>query len=119
MFTMILLLYLQQNLEVTLDHTSLHGEYASKAECETAAVRLRGPVPIPRGYAAAWHEAMCVPINRQVRVNEMAPIDLGKLLQKQPPDGCQAEGAWRRIAELSQPAPAASTSPAKQRRPGT
>jgi hypothetical protein len=100
MFTIILLVYLQQGLDVTLDHAGLHGTYRSKAECEAAAVRLRGPVPVPRTYSAAWHDALCVPINRQVRVNETPPLDLGKLLQEHPPQGCQAEGAWRRIAEL-------------------
>jgi hypothetical protein len=100
MFTIILLLYLQDQLGVTLDHASLRGEFRSKAECESQAVRLRGPVPIPRNYAAAWNDALCVPINRQVRVNEAQPIDLGKMLQQHPPQGCQADGAWRRLAEL-------------------
>jgi hypothetical protein len=103
MFTIILLLYLQQNRDVTLDHTSLHGAFRSKAACDAAATRLRGPVPIPRGYAAAWHDALCVPIGRDVKVNEMAPVELGKLLQQQPPQGCQADGAWRRVAELCAP----------------
>jgi hypothetical protein len=103
MFTIILLLYLQQNLDVTLDHASLRGQYRTKAECEAAATRLRGPVPIPRNYTAAWNDALCVPINRDVTVKEVEPIDLGKLLQQHPPAGCQAEGAWRRIAELCKP----------------
>jgi hypothetical protein len=103
MFTIILLLYLQQNRDVTLDHASLRGEFRSKRECEAAATRLRGPVPVPRTYSAAWNDALCVPIDRQVRVNQMQPVDLGKLLQQQPPAGCQAEGAWRRIAELCKP----------------
>lgn len=103
MFTIIVLLYLQQGLDVTLDHASLHGSYRGKAECEAAATRLRGPVPIPHTYAAAWHDTLCVPINRDVKVNETAPLDLGKLLQQAPPQGCQAEGAWRRLAELCAP----------------
>jgi hypothetical protein len=103
MFTIILLLYLQDQLGVTLDHASLRGEFRSKAECESQAVRLRGPVPIPRNYAAAWNDALCVPINRQVRVNEAQPIDLGKMLQQHPPQGCQADGSWRRLAELCAP----------------
>jgi hypothetical protein len=103
MFTIILLLYLQQNLDVTLDHASLHGQFHSKAECEAAAVRLRGPVPIPRNYSAAWNDALCIPVERQVRVNEAAPVDLGRLLQDHPPQGCQADGSWRRLAELCAP----------------
>jgi hypothetical protein len=103
MFTIIMLLYLQQNLDVTLDHASLRGNFRTKADCEAQAVRLRGPVPIPRNYSAAWNDAVCVPINRQVRVNEAQPVDLGKLLQEQPPKGCQAEGSWRRLAELCTP----------------
>ncbi|TFW31840.1 hypothetical protein [Massilia horti] len=103
MFTMIILLYLQQGTDVTLDHAGLRGEFRTKAECEAAAVRLRGPVPIPSKYSAAWHDVLCIPINRQVRVNEGQPVDLGKLLQKTPPLGCQTEGSWRRIAELCQP----------------
>jgi hypothetical protein len=107
MFTMILLLYLQQNLDVTLERASLHGKYRDRAACEAAAVRLRGPVPIPSGYAAAWHDAQCMPIERNVRVNDVQPVELGALLRAQPPDGCQATGAWRRIAELCRPAGAA------------
>jgi hypothetical protein len=103
MFTMILMLYLQQNLDVTLDGTRLHGHFRSKAECQAAAVRLRGPLPIPRGYSAAWQDAVCVPIARNVRVNELDPVDFGKLLRQRPPEGCQAEGAWRRIAESCKP----------------
>jgi hypothetical protein len=106
MFTIILLLYLQQNRDVSLDHASLRGPLRTRDECEAAALRLRGPVPIPRNYSAAWQDALCVPIERDVRVNEMEPIDLGKLLQQEPPAGCQAVGAWRRLAELCQPSSA-------------
>lgn len=106
MFTMILLLYLQQNLDVTLEHASLRGKYRSRAACEAAAVRLRGPVPVPEGYAAAWHDARCMPIERNVRVNDAAPSELGVLLQNLPPKGCQTDGAWRRLAELCLPADA-------------
>jgi hypothetical protein len=105
MFTIILLLYMQQNLDVTLESSNLRGRYRTKTECEAAAVKLRGPLPTPRGYDAAWHDALCLPINRDVRVNDVKPIDLGKLLQQQPPTGCAGEGAWRRIAELCRPAP--------------
>lgn len=103
MFTIIVLLYLQQGLEVTLERATLHGGFHTRAECEAAATRLRGPVPIPHTYAAAWHDALCVPINRDVHVNETAPLELGKLLQQAPAQGCQAEGAWRRVAELCAP----------------
>ena len=103
MFTIVLLLYLQLHLEVTLEGSSLRGVYRSGAECEVAAARLRGPLPTPRGYAAAWHDATCLPIGRDVRVNELAPLDLARLLRDSPPEGCAAEGAWRRAAELCAP----------------
>ncbi|MGF6274572.1 hypothetical protein ABIB38_002955 [Massilia sp. UYP11] len=100
MFTMILLLYLQQNLDVTLESSSLRGEFASSAACEEAAVRLRGALPTPEGHAAAWHDALCVPIARGVRVRASAPPDLGALLREGPPLQSAADGAWRRVAEL-------------------
>jgi hypothetical protein len=102
-FTIILLLYLQLHLEVTLESSSLRGVYATRAECETAATRLRGPLPTPRSYDAAWHDAVCLPINREVKVNELAPQGIGDLFRNQPPPGCGADGAWRRLAELCVP----------------
>ena len=108
MFTMILLLYLQQNLAVTLDGAIVRGEFASLAACEEAAVRQRGPLPTPAGYAAAWHDALCVPLARGVAVNAAPPVQLGALLQERPPRQCAADGAWRRVAQLCaavQPAP--------------
>jgi hypothetical protein len=104
MFTMILLLYLQQGLEVTLDQANLRGEYRSKAACEDAAAKLRGPIPIPRNVQAAWQDVMCIKLNPNVHVNDMKPVELGKLLQEHPPLGCQADGAWARVAELCAPA---------------
>jgi hypothetical protein len=100
MYTMILLLYLQQGLDVTLDQANLRGQFLKQGECETAARKLRGPVPIPRNYSAAWEDVMCIKVNTNVRVNEMKPIDLAKALQAYAPLHCQAEGAWERIAEL-------------------
>jgi hypothetical protein len=100
MFTIILMLYLQQGRDVTLESAAPHGRYDSRAACEKAATRLRGPVPIPKTYAAAWHDALCVPLQRDVRVNDLAQPDLGKVLREQPASGCQAEGAWRRVAAL-------------------
>jgi hypothetical protein len=102
-FTIILLLYLQLHLEVTLESSSLRGVYVTRAECEAAAVRLRGPLPTPLSYAAAWHDAVCLPINREVRVNELAPLDLVHLFERPPPPQCGAEGAWRRLAQLCVP----------------
>ncbi|QNA88820.1 hypothetical protein G4G28_10550 [Massilia sp. Dwa41.01b] len=104
MFTIVLLLYLQQQTEVTLAGSSLRGVYGTRAECEAAAVRSRGPLPTPRGYAAAWHDAQCLPINREVRVDELAAQDIGKLLQGQVPRDCGASGAWRRMSELCEAA---------------
>jgi hypothetical protein len=100
MYTMILLLYLQQGLAVTLDQASLRGEFPNQAACETAARKLRGPLPIPRNVQAAWQDVMCIKLANNVRVNDMKPIELGTLLQQNPPLNCQAEGAWARVAEL-------------------
>lgn len=99
MFTIVLLLYLQLHLDVTLEGSSLRGAYRSRAECEDMALRLRGPLPTPRGYAAAWHDAVCLPIDRGVAVNELAPRDIGRVLGEHPATACGASGAWRRMAE--------------------
>lgn len=103
MFTIILMLYLQQNREVTLESSALRGSYSSKRECESAATRLRGPLPVPRGYAASWQDAVCVPIQRNARVNELKPVNLAALLREQPAQGCQGDGTWQRLAESCQP----------------
>ena len=58
MFTMILLLYLQQHRDVSLESASLRGTFQTKKAWEAAAGRARGPLPTPDGYAAAWHDAM-------------------------------------------------------------
>jgi hypothetical protein len=100
MYTMILLLYLQQDLDVTLDSARLRGQYVKSTDCETAARRLRGPVPIPHNYAAAWQDVMCIKINSNVTVNEMKPLDLARALQAYAPLKCQADGAWERVAGL-------------------
>jgi hypothetical protein len=100
MYTMILLLYLQQGLDVTLDAAKLRGEFPSQAACETAARRLRGPIPIPRNLQAAWQDVMCIKLANNVHVNPMKPVELGTLLQLHPPLNCQAEGAWARVAEM-------------------
>jgi hypothetical protein len=100
MFTIILMLYLQQNQDVTLESAAVHGKYKNRAACEAAAMRLRGTVPIPRGYDAAWRQAVCEPVARNVRVNDSTPIELAKVLREQPASGCQAEGSWRRAAEV-------------------
>jgi hypothetical protein len=111
MYTMILLMYLQSGLDVSLDQANLRGEFKTRAACEAAADKLRGPIPIPRNVQAAWQDAMCIKLDNNVRVNEMRPIELGRLLQQNPPLGCQAEGAWARVAEMCsgparpQPAP--------------
>jgi len=100
MYTMILLLYLQQGLDVTLDQASLRGEYPSQAACETQARKLRGPIPIPRNVQAAWQDVMCIKIANNVHVNAIKPVALGTLLQQHPPLDCQAEGAWERVAAM-------------------
>jgi hypothetical protein len=73
MYTMILLIYLQSGLAVNLAGATVFGEFRTLAQCRKAALRKRGPLPIPRGHAAAWQDTMCVPIDRNVRVgNERA-----------------------------------------------
>lgn len=125
MVTMILLLYLQRGLDVTLDQANLRGEYRTMAECETQARKLRGPLPVPRNLQAAWQDAMCIRINNNVHVNAMKPVELGKLLQQHPPQGCQADGAWARLAQMcgpatrdAQPAPPQPADPVKHAQPG-
>lgn len=99
MFTMILLYYLQQGLDVSLESTGVRGVYRTEAECEAAAVRARGPLPVPRNYAAAWQDARCMQIARDVRVNDMPPVDMARLLREQGAEACQGDSAWRRLAD--------------------
>lgn len=99
MYTMILLLYLQRGVDVTLDGVRLRGTFRDRAACEQAAVALRGAVPIPDGYAAAWQDVSCTRIGRNARVREGPPLDLAALLRRAPPRACQGEGTWRRLAQ--------------------
>lgn len=97
MYTMILLVYLQAGITVNLAGATVSGEFDTLSSCQKAAVRKRGSLPIPRGYAAAWQDAMCIPINRDVRVGNERLTAFEKLLASAlEPDGCQAEGACRR-----------------------
>ncbi len=97
MYTMILLIYLQSGLAVNLAGATVSGEFNTLAACRKEALRKRGPLPIPRGYAAAWQDTMCVPINRDVRVGNERATAFEQLLHAAiEPDGCQAEGACRR-----------------------
>jgi hypothetical protein len=100
MYTMILLLYLQRGVDVTLDGVRMRGSYRNRAACEQAALFLRGAVPIPGGYTAAWQDVTCTPIARNARVRDGPPLDLAALLNHQPPRACQGEGTWRRLAQL-------------------
>jgi hypothetical protein len=104
MFTMILLIYLQAGSTVNLAGATVSGEFTTRAACQKAAVRKRGSLPIPRGYAAAWQDTMCVPINRDVRVGNERLTAFEKLLHDAlEPDGCASEGACRR-AGIAEPA---------------
>lgn len=97
MFTMILLIYLQSGLAVNLAGATVSGEFSTQSICQKEAARKRGPLPIPRGYDAAWQDTLCVPINRDVRVGNDRATAFEKLLASAlEPDGCQAEGACRR-----------------------
>jgi hypothetical protein len=104
-YTMILLLYLQQGLDVTLDRASLRGEFHKQADCEAAAGKLRGPLPIPRTHDAAWQDVMCILVAGNVHVNPGEPLDLARALEEQAPLRCQADGAWTRLVELCRPLP--------------
>jgi len=42
-------------------------------------------------------------VHLDVRVNELAPQGIGDLFRNQPPPGCGADGAWRRLAALCVP----------------
>lgn len=97
MFTMILLVYLQAGLTVSLAGATVSGEYPTQAECEKAAVRARGPLPIPRSYNAAWQDAICTRINRDVKVGNERVTEFDKLLYAAlQPRGCESESACRR-----------------------
>lgn len=105
---MILLIYLQSGLGVNLAGATVSGEFTTMAGCREGALRKRGPLPIPRGYAAAWQDVVCVRIHRGVRVGNERATAFEQLLHAAiEPDGCHAEGACRR---------ADSAAPAKPRR---
>lgn len=104
MFTMILLIYLQTNLTVNLVGATVSGEFTTLASCQKAAVQKRGPLPIPRGYHAAWQDTMCIPINRDVTVGNERLTAFEKLLHAAlEPDGCRSEGACRRAGIAPKP----------------
>lgn len=103
MYTMILLLYLQQGIDVTLDGVRLRGSFHDRGACDKAAAALRGAMPVPRGYAAAWQDTACTPVARNARVREGPPLDLAALLNTRPPRACQGDGTWRRLAQLCTP----------------
>jgi hypothetical protein len=95
-YTMVLLIYLQSGLSVNLAGATVMGEFKTLALCQKAAVRTRGPLPIPRGYAAAWRDTMCVPINRDVHVGNERETAFEQLLHDAiEPDGCRAEAPCR------------------------
>lgn len=97
MFTMILLIYLQSGHTVNLAGSTVSGEFKTLSTCQKEAVRKRAPLPIPRGYDAAWQDTMCISINRDVRVGNERLIAFEELLHSAlEPDSCQAEGACRR-----------------------
>jgi hypothetical protein len=96
-YTMVLLIYLQSGLSVNLAGATVTGEFKTLALCQKAAVRKRGPLPVPSGYAAAWQDTMCVPINRDVRVGNERETAFEQLLHDAiEPDGSRAEPPCRR-----------------------
>lgn len=97
MYTIVLLIYLQSGLSVNLAGATVSGEFNTLALCQKAALRKRGPLPIPRGYAGAWQDSMCVPINRDVRVgNERATAFEQLLHDAIEPERCRADAPCRR-----------------------
>jgi hypothetical protein len=105
MFTMISLIYLQMGLTVNLAGATVSGEFKTLALCQKAAVRQKGPLPIPRGYAAAWQDTLCVPINREVRVGNERLTAFEKLLADSlEPRACDSEGVCRRAGIAPPPA---------------
>ncbi|MDB5935101.1 MAG: hypothetical protein JWQ01_2445 [Massilia sp.] len=97
MFTMILLVYLQMGRTVNLAGATVVGEFSTLALCQQAAVRRKGALPIPRGYAAAWQDTMCVAIDRDVQVGNERLTAFEKLLADAlEPRACDSEGACRR-----------------------
>lgn len=97
MFTMILLVYLQMGRTVSLAGAVPSGEFSTLALCQQAAARKKGALPIPRGYAAAWQDSMCVPIDREVRVGNERLTAFEKLLADAlEPRACDSEGVCRR-----------------------
>lgn len=97
MYTMVLLIYLQSGLSVNLAGATVMGEFKTQALCQKAAVRKRGPLPVPRGYAAAWQDTMCVAINRDVHVGNERETAFEQLLHDAiEPGGCRTETPCRR-----------------------
>ena len=104
MYTMVLLIYLQSGLFVNLAGATVSGEFNTLALCQKEAVRKRGPLPVPRGYAGAWQDAMCVPINRDVRVgNERATAFEQLLHDAIEPGICRLETPCRPAAAPPRP----------------
>lgn len=98
MFTMILLVYLQMGRTVSLAGAVPAGQFATLALCRQAAASKKGALPIPRGYAAAWQDSLCVPIDRDVRVgNERLTAFEQLLADSIEPRACDSEGVCRRI----------------------
>ena len=104
MYTMVLLIYLQSGLSVNLAGATVSGEFKTLALCQKAQARKRGPLPVPQGYAAAWQDAMCVPINRDVRVGNERETAFEQLLHDAiEPDGCRLDPPCRRTDEPRKP----------------
>jgi hypothetical protein len=57
MDTMILLLYLQSGLDLTLDQA-----------------KLRGPIPIPHDVQAAWQDVVCIKLANNVRLSPSSTL---------------------------------------------
>lgn len=94
MYTIVLLIYLQSGLAVNLAGATVSGEFRTMAQCQAAALRKRGPLPIPRGYAAAWQDTLCVPVERGVRVGNERATAFEQLLHRAlEPERCQGASA--------------------------
>ena len=97
MYTIILLVYLQAGLTVNLAGATVSGEYANMPACRAAMARAIHPLPIPRGYDAAWQDARCTDISRDVKVGNERLTDYEKtLFGALEPQPCASAEACRR-----------------------
>jgi hypothetical protein len=116
MYTIILLVYLQAGLTVNLAGATVTGEFPSLAACRAATVRAIHPLPIPQGYDAAWQDATCTAISRDVKVGNERLTDYEQtLFAALEPRPCQSAEACRQ-AGVTQDGKPHTAKPSKARK---